>query len=142
MGEPILGARPPRRTSCVGTAAATKAPAQGLRVHTEKGVIEIDFAGAPAPVGQHALAALAERGYFDGLRWHRVVPDFVIQGGDPRGDGYGGPGFTLPCEWSNLAYERGTVGIALAGKDTGGSQIFITQSRQPHLDGRYTIFDR
>jgi cyclophilin family peptidyl-prolyl cis-trans isomerase len=115
---------------------------RGLRVHTEKGVLGIDFSGAPAPVGQRALAALAERGYFDGLRWHRVVPDFVIQGGDPRGDGYGGPGYTLPCEWSNLVYERGTVGIALAGKDTGGSQIFVTQSRQPHLDGRYTVVGR
>jgi cyclophilin family peptidyl-prolyl cis-trans isomerase/HEAT repeat protein len=123
-------------------AAATRAPALGLFIHTEKGVIEVGFGGAQAPVGQQSLAALAERGYFDGLRWHRVVPDFVIQGGDPRGDGYGGPGYTLPCEWSNLAYERGTVGIALAGKDTGGSQIFITHSRQPHLDGRYTVIGR
>lgn len=110
-----------------------------LRVHTGIGVIEIDLRGSPAPIAHRTLAALAEREYFNGLRFHRVVPDFVIQGGDPRGDGYGGPGYLIPCEWSNLRYERGTVGIALAGKDTGGSQLFITHSPQPHLDGRYTV---
>jgi cyclophilin family peptidyl-prolyl cis-trans isomerase len=67
------------------------------------------------------------------------VPDFVVQGGDPRGDGEGGPGFTIPCEVSTRPYLRGTVGMALAGKDTGGSQFFVALSPQPHLDGRYTI---
>jgi cyclophilin family peptidyl-prolyl cis-trans isomerase len=85
------------------------------------------------------LVALAEAGFFDGLSFHRVVPGIVVQGGDPRGDGYGGPGYVVPCEWSNLRYERGTVGIALAGKDTGGSQFFGTQTPQPHLDARYTV---
>ncbi|MEZ4379756.1 MAG: peptidylprolyl isomerase [Nannocystaceae bacterium] len=117
-------------------------PARALRIHTRAGVIEIDLRPAPAPINQANLVALAERGYFDGLTWHRVVPGFVIQGGDPRGDGSGGPGYQVPCEWSDLRYERGVVGVALAGKDTGGSQIFITQRPQPHLDGRYTIVGR
>jgi len=111
----------------------------GLRVHTEAGIFTIEFDGAAAPINQANLVALAEDGLFDGLSFHRVVPGFVVQGGDPRGDGYGGPGYVVPCEWSNLRYERGTVGIALAGKDTGGSQFFVTQTPQPHLDARYTV---
>lgn len=114
----------------------------GLRLHTERGVITIDFSGAPAPITQANLAALADDGFFDGLGFHRVVPGFVIQGGDPRGDGYGGPGHVMPCEWSNLRYERGTVGIALAGKDTGGSQLFIAHEATRHLDARYTVIGR
>jgi cyclophilin family peptidyl-prolyl cis-trans isomerase len=100
-------------------------------------VIDPDVDDAPATVAQ--LSRLAREGFFRGLTFHRVVPDFVVQGGDPRGDGEGGPGFTLPCEVSPRAYLRGTVGMALAGKDTGGSQLFVTLSPQPHLDGRYTI---
>jgi cyclophilin family peptidyl-prolyl cis-trans isomerase/HEAT repeat protein len=114
----------------------------GLRVKTSAGEFVIDFQGSPSPHNQANLTELASRGYYDGLRFHRVVPDFVIQGGDPRGDGYGGPGHVVPCEWSNLRYERGSVGIALAGKDTGGSQFFVTHSAQPHLDARYTIVGR
>jgi cyclophilin family peptidyl-prolyl cis-trans isomerase len=85
---------------------------------------------------------LAERGYFDGLVVHRVVPNFVIQDGDPTGTGSGGPGYTIRCEYNRLRYEAGMVGMALSGKDTGGSQWFITHSPQPHLNGRYTIFAR
>lgn len=114
----------------------------GLRLHTDAGAITIDFAGAPAPIAQANLAALAERGFFDRLVFHRVVPGFVVQGGDPRGDGYGGPGHVMPCEWSSLRYERGTVGIALAGKDTGGSQLFIAHDQPRHLDARYTVIGR
>lgn len=114
----------------------------GLRLATERGEITIDFRGAPAPIAQANLAALAERGFFDGLAFHRVVPGFVTQGGDPRGDGYGGPGHVMPCEWSPLRYERGTVGVALAGKDTGGSQIFIAHEATRHLDARYTVIGR
>jgi cyclophilin family peptidyl-prolyl cis-trans isomerase len=123
-------------------AAVKEPPAAGLRVRTALGDIVIAFEGAPAPIAQANLVALARAGRFDGLRFHRVVPGFVVQGGDPRGDGYGGPGFVLPCEWSDLRYERGTVGMALAGKDTGGSQFFVAQSRQPHLDGRFTVIGR
>lgn len=114
----------------------------GLRVHTEAGSFTIDFAGVVAPINQANLLALTKSGFFAGLTFHRVVPGFVVQGGDPRGDGYGGPGYVVPCEWSNLRYQRGTVGIALAGKDTGGSQFFITQTAQPHLDARYTVVGR
>jgi cyclophilin family peptidyl-prolyl cis-trans isomerase len=71
---------------------------------------------------------------------HRVVPDFVIQDGDPTGTGSGGPGWTIRCEYNRLRYETGMVGMALSGKDTGGSQWFVTLSPQPHLNGRYTIF--
>lgn len=122
--------------------AATAQPIAGLRLHTDAGAIEIAFAGAPAPIAQGVLAGLARAGRFDGLGFHRVVPGFVVQGGDPRGDGYGGPGYVIPCEWSDLRYERGVVGIALAGKDTGGSQFFVAQTRQPHLDGRFTVVGR
>jgi cyclophilin family peptidyl-prolyl cis-trans isomerase len=83
---------------------------------------------------------LARRGYFDGLAVHRVVPNFVIQDGDPTGTGSGGPGYTIRCEYNPLQYDAGMVGMALSGKDTGGSQWFITHSPQPHLNGRYTIF--
>lgn len=113
----------------------------GLRITTAAGVMTIEFEG-PAPWNQTAVASLAAEGFYNGLTFHRVVPGFVVQGGDPRGDGYGGPGFLLPCEWSNQHYERGVVGMALAGKDTGGSQFFIAQAREPRLDARYTILGR
>jgi cyclophilin family peptidyl-prolyl cis-trans isomerase len=87
-----------------------------------------------------SIAALARQGFYDGLQWHRVVPGFVVQGGDPRGDGAGGPGYTIPCELDLSPYGRGAVGMALSGKDTGGSQWFITLSPQPHLEGHYTVF--
>jgi cyclophilin family peptidyl-prolyl cis-trans isomerase len=85
---------------------------------------------------------LARRGFYRSLSFHRVVPNFVIQGGDPRGDGWGGAGYSLRSEFSSLTYETGTVGIASAGKDTEGPQFFVTQSPQPHLDGRYTIIGK
>jgi cyclophilin family peptidyl-prolyl cis-trans isomerase len=74
------------------------------------------------------------------MRFHRVVPDFVVQAGDPRGDGWGGPGYALRDEINRLRYQRGAVGMALSGPDTGGSQFFVTLSPQPHLDGGYTVF--
>lgn len=109
------------------------------RFPTARGVVVVKpaFEAAPETVAQ--LTRLGRAGFFRGLTFHRVVPDFVVQGGDPRGDGEGGPGFTLPCEVSPLRYRRGTVGMALSGKDTGGSQIFVALSPQPHLEGRYTI---
>ncbi len=86
---------------------------------------------------------LARSGFFNGLSVHRVVPDFVIQSGDPRGDGEGGPGYTIRDELSGRPYLRGTVGMALdLWRDTGGSQFFITHSPQPHLDAKYTVFGR
>ena len=83
---------------------------------------------------------LVDRRFFDGSRWHRVVPNFVIQDGDPRGDGNGGPGWVIRDEIDRRRYDRGAVGMALSGPDTGGSQFFVTHSPQPHLDGGYTVF--
>jgi cyclophilin family peptidyl-prolyl cis-trans isomerase len=109
---------------------------------TEKGAFTIDLAPEDAPLTVDNFIKLARSGYFDGLSVHRVVPNFVMQDGDPRGDGNGGPGWSIRCEINLLAYERGAVGMALSGKDTGGSQWFATHSPQPHLDGGYTVFGR
>ncbi len=110
------------------------------RIVTEYGPIVIDLFGTEAPGTVANFVTLARDGFYNGLTFHRVIADFVTQGGDPRGDGWGGPGYAIRCEYNPLHYETGTVGMALAGKDTGGSQFFITHSPQPHLDGRYTIF--
>ncbi|MCC6349316.1 MAG: HEAT repeat domain-containing protein [Candidatus Eisenbacteria bacterium] len=115
---------------------------RGAVIHTDAGDIEWAFDAELAPQTVRNFVTLARRGYFDGTAFHRVVPDFVIQDGDPTGTGAGGPGWTIRCEYNPLRYETGRVGMALAGKDTGGSQWFITLSPQPHLDGRYTIFAR
>jgi cyclophilin family peptidyl-prolyl cis-trans isomerase len=109
-------------------------------IETDKGTIEIELAVLDAPLTVDNFVTLARKGYFAGLTIHRVVPDFVVQDGDPRGDGEGGPGYTIRDEINQRPYLRGTVGMALAGKDTGGSQFFITHSPQPHLDARYTVF--
>jgi len=93
-----------------------------------------------APLNATNFARLAIGGFYKGKTFHRVVPNFVIQGGDPRGDGYGGPGYLVRDEFSSIRHSRGTVGMATAGKDTGGSQFFINVAPNPHLDGRYTIF--
>lgn len=132
---PGIGPEGPR----TAPAAPAVAPGIAWRLPTARGVVVIqpDVDAAPETVAQ--LTRLARAGFFNGLTFHRVVPDFVVQGGDPRGDGEGGPGFTLPCEVSPRRYRRGTVGMALSGKDTGGSQIFVALSPQPHLEGRYTV---
>ncbi|WP_426753083.1 peptidylprolyl isomerase [Myxococcus sp. Y35] len=117
------------------------APAHAmLTFRTDKGDITVRLNSPEAPLTSGNLFALAEKGYFNGITFHRVVPDFVAQGGDPRGDGEGGPGYSIRCEVTRMPYARGTVGMALAGKDTGGSQFFFTHTPQPHLDGRYTAF--
>ena len=102
----------------------------------------MELVPAEAPLTVAAFLSLVERHYFDGSRWHRVVPNFVVQDGDPRGDGWGGPGFALRDEANPVRYATGSVGMALSGADTGGSQFFITHSPQPHLDGVYTVFGR
>jgi cyclophilin family peptidyl-prolyl cis-trans isomerase/HEAT repeat protein len=107
---------------------------------TKHGRIEIHLNVVEAPLMSATFLDLARRGFYDGLTFHRVVPGFVIQGGDPRGDGNGGPGFALRDELGERPYGRGVVGMALSGKDTGGSQLFITLAPAPHLDGRYTVF--
>jgi cyclophilin family peptidyl-prolyl cis-trans isomerase len=107
-----------------------------------RGVIRLELDCPQAPQTCLSFLQLAAQGFFDGLTFHRVVPDFVVQGGDPRGDGSGGPGYELRDEINRLRYRRGMLGMALSGPDTGGSQFFITLSPQPHLDGGYTIFGR
>jgi cyclophilin family peptidyl-prolyl cis-trans isomerase len=109
-------------------------------IETAKGTIEIELAVLDAPQTAQNFIALARKGFFNGLAFHRVVPNFVIQDGDPRGDGGGGPGYTIRDELNDRPYLRGTVGMALSRRDDGGSQFFITHSPQPHLDGRYTAF--
>jgi cyclophilin family peptidyl-prolyl cis-trans isomerase len=109
-------------------------------LETSKGTVQIELAVLDAPLTVENFVALARRGYFDGLQLHRVVPAFVVQDGDPRGDGTGGPGYSIRDELNDRPYQRGTVGMALSGPDTGGSQWFITHAPQPHLEGRYTVF--
>jgi cyclophilin family peptidyl-prolyl cis-trans isomerase/HEAT repeat protein len=118
----------------------------GRRVHaqvlTDKGRFTIEFVPDDAPLTVDNFIQLANKKFFDGIVFHRVVPNFVVQGGDPRGDGNGGPGHQIRCEINQVPYARGAVGMALSGKDTGGSQWFVTHSPQPHLDGGYTVFGR
>lgn len=111
-------------------------------VTTERGAITIALDPAAAPENVENFASLARAGFFDGIQFHRVVPNFVIQAGCPRGDGWGGPGYAIPCEYDDRPYEIGTVGMALSGKDTGGSQWFVTLSPQPRLEGRYSILGK
>jgi len=111
-------------------------------VVTSKGAFTIEFLAAEAPLTVDNFVRLARKGYFNGQTVPRVVPNFVIQTGDPRGDQNGGPGYQIRCEINEAQYERGAVGMALSGKDTGGSQWFVTHSPQPHLDGGYTVFGR
>ncbi|HEX2254936.1 MAG TPA: peptidylprolyl isomerase, partial [Thermoanaerobaculia bacterium] len=113
-----------------------------MEMVTDAGTLRLRLDCPRAPLTCLSFANLAEQGFFDGLTFHRVVPDFVVQAGDPRGDGLGGPGYALRDEINRLRYERGTLGMALAGPDTGGSQFFLTLSPQPHLDGGYTAFGR
>lgn len=117
----------------------TAAP-RTVEVTTDRGAFRVRLACPEAPLTCVNFLQLASQGFFDGLFFHRVVPDFVVQGGDPRGDGLGGPGYTIRDEINRLRYRRGVVGMALAGPDTGGSQFFVTLSPQPHLDGGYTAF--
>ena len=123
-------------------AAEAEAQAPVLRIETERGTMELALHASDAPLTVYNVVTLARRGYFDGQRFHRVVPNFVIQAGDPRGDGNGGPGYAIRDEINRHRYERGTLGMALSGPNTGGSQFFITHSPQPHLDGGYTVFGR
>jgi cyclophilin family peptidyl-prolyl cis-trans isomerase/HEAT repeat protein len=104
------------------------------------GAFRIELAAEDAPMTVESFASLARRGFFDGNVIHRVVPDFVVQAGDPRGDGTGGPGYTIRDEINPLRYRRSAVGMALSGPDTGGSQWFVALAPQPHLDGGYTVF--
>jgi cyclophilin family peptidyl-prolyl cis-trans isomerase len=114
------------------------------RVLTSRGELVIALHPEVAPWTVATIVQLTRKGFYDGLEFHRVVPNFVVQGGDPTGSGSGGPGFTIPAEPGTLGdgagYRAGGVGVADAGRDSGGSQWFVMHSRAPHLDGRYTWF--
>ncbi|MEW6430119.1 MAG: peptidylprolyl isomerase [Myxococcota bacterium] len=137
-GQPVTANRVERPVDTVKPPPLPKDAA--LVFTTEKGEFEVKLYGEDAPLTATSIYTLARRGFYRGLTFHRVVPNFVVQGGDPRGDGEGGPGYTIRCEVNHRPYRRGVVGMALSGKDTGGSQFFVTAAPQPHLDGRYTAF--
>ena len=115
-------------------------------IHTKKGVMKIEFFENDAPNTVQNFIDLAEKGYYDGLTFHRVIPDFVIQGGCPKGDGTGGPGYQIDCELDgeNQYHDRGVLSMAHAGRNTGGSQFFICHSRAntAHLDRNHTVFGK
>jgi peptidyl-prolyl cis-trans isomerase B (cyclophilin B) len=113
-------------------------------IETDKGNIELVLFDREAPNTVKNFEKLANSGFYNGLKFHRVIPDFVVQGGCPKGDGTGGPGWTIKCETDPRTnphkHTKGALSMAHAGKDTGGSQFFITHSPQPHLDGKHTVF--
>lgn len=138
-----IGAAQTRNTTADYTRALARVGRRvRATVRTSKGSFVIELLPDEAPLTVDNFVMLARKGFFNGQFIPRVVPNFVIQAGDPRGDGNGGPGYQIRCEMNQLEYERGAVGMALSGKDTGGSQWFVTHSPQPHLDGGYTVFGR
>jgi peptidylprolyl isomerase len=125
-----------------GLLDSLQAKPSGYTFETTRGSFVIELFPVEAPFTSVLFTRLVRRGFYNNLIFHRVVPNFVVQGGDPSGTGWGGPGFSIRTEVSLLRYDRGMVGVASSGKDTEGCQFFITHSPQPHLDGRYTIFGR
>jgi len=115
-------------------------------IKTQYGVMKIEFYDDDAPNTVANFVKLAEKGYYDGLTFHRVIPDFVVQGGCPKGDGTGGPGYKIDCELAgnNQYHDRGVLSMAHAGRNTGGSQFFICHSRNntSHLDRQHTCFGK
>ena len=115
-------------------------------MHTKKGVMKIELFEDDAPNTVKNFVDLASDGYYDGLTFHRVIPNFVIQGGCPKGDGTGGPGYQINCELDgdNQYHDRGVLSMAHAGRNTGGSQFFICHSREntAHLDRNHTVFGK
>lgn len=113
-------------------------------ITTNKGVMTADLYAKETPITVENFTKLAKSGFYNGLTWHRVIPDFVIQGGCPSGTGTGGPGWTIPCEVTaeKQHHERGVLSMAHAGRNTGGSQFFVCHSRRntAHLDGNHTCF--
>lgn len=121
-------------------------PAKTYKVtmETNKGTIELELYPAHAPITVNNFVFLANEGFYDGVSFHRVIKDFVIQGGDPTGTGSGGPGYRFQDEtYGNpLTHERGVISMSNAGRDTNGSQFFIVYKPQPHLNGKHTVFGR
>ena len=119
---------------------------QKATIKTEKGDMTVEFFPEDAPGTVKNFVELSEKGYYEGLTFHRVIDEFVIQGGCPKGDGTGGPGYTIDCELDgdNQYHDRGVLSMAHAGRDTGGSQFFICHNRKntSHLDRRHTVFGK
>ncbi|MGP8319255.1 MAG: peptidylprolyl isomerase [Methanosarcinaceae archaeon] len=111
-------------------------------IETEKGNILLELFENEGPNTVDNFVKLANKGFYDGLKFHRVIDNFMIQGGCPKGDGTGGPGYTIKCEINPKKHTTGSLSMAHAGKNTGGSQFFITHSPQPHLDGVHTVFGK
>jgi peptidyl-prolyl cis-trans isomerase B (cyclophilin B) len=115
-------------------------------IHTEKGIMKVEFYESDAPKTVENFISLANKGFYDGLNFHRVIPNFVIQGGCPEGTGAGGPGYSIDCELDggNQYHDRGVLSMAHAGRNTGGSQFFICHSREntAHLDRQHTCFGK
>ena len=115
-------------------------------IHTEKGIMKVEFYEKDAPNTVDNFIKLSKQGFYDGLTFHRVIPDFVIQGGCPDGNGAGGPGYAIDCELDgdNQHHDRGVLSMAHAGRNTGGSQFFICHSRNntAHLDRNHTCFGK
>ena len=115
-----------------------------VKMDTSKGMIELDLYPEHAPKTVNNFVFLTQQGYYDGVSFHRVIPNFVIQGGDPTGTGSGGPGYKFADEvrQNPLKHETNSLSMANAGPNTNGSQFFITHSPQPHLDGKHTVFGK
>lgn len=117
-----------------------------VEIHTDKGVMKIELFEQDAPNTVANFLKLVEQGYYNGVTFHRVIPDFVIQGGDPTGTGAGGPGYKIDCELTggNQYHDRGVLSMAHAGRNTGGSQFFVCHSRTntAHLDRNHTCFGK
>ena len=113
-------------------------------IDTDKGTITLELYPEHAPATVNNFAFLAGEGFYDGVAFHRVIDNFMVQGGDPTGTGRGGPGYTFEDEFDGnpLTHERGVLSMANAGPNTNGSQFFITHAPQPHLDGRHTVFGK
>jgi peptidyl-prolyl cis-trans isomerase B (cyclophilin B) len=113
-------------------------------IETNKGVIELELFPNHAPKTVNNFVFLAGKGFYDGLSFHRVISNFMIQGGDPTGTGAGGPGYSFEDEVGDnpLTHETGVISMANAGPNTNGSQFFITHSPQPHLNGNHTVFGK
>ena len=111
-------------------------------MNTEKGVINLELFSEDAPNTVQNFVDLAQKGFYDGLNFHRVIPNFMIQGGCPQGTGTGGPGYTIDCEINSNKHLAGSLSMAHAGPNTGGSQFFICHSPQRHLDGVHTVFGK
>lgn len=111
-------------------------------METDKGTITLDLFDADAPNTVKNFADLSKAGFYDGLSFHRVISDFMVQGGCPKGNGTGGPGYTIKCEINDNKHEAGSLSMAHRGPDTGGSQFFICHGPQSHLDGVHTVFGK